>query len=159
MISTGIHGKDTSFSLDSPLEALASFYLAFNSRNLSLMESVWLDGQEPTMDNPMGGIRRGWAEIKAGYEKLFSGNARLEVEFHDYTIQEFGCVAIAIGRERGWCETPAGKLGLAIRTSRIFVRTREGWKQLHHHGSVEYPAMLEQYQKFILGKTLTAALS
>jgi len=159
MIPAAIHGKGAAFDLRSPFGALTSFYLAFNNRNLLGMESVWLGGQEPSMDNPIGGIRRGWAEIKAGYETLFSGNARVEAEFHDYTIQEFGSVALAIGRERGWCESPAGKMTLAIRTSRIFVRTNEGWKQLHHHGSVEYPAMLEQYQKLLFGRPLTPAVS
>lgn len=151
-----VNGEQAQMSLKTPLDALTSFYLAFNTRDLDLMEAVWIAGEQPSMDNPIGGIRRGWGEIKAGYQKLFSGTARVRVEFHEYTLQEFDSVTIAIGRERGWCETPSEKLALAIRTSRILVRTGEGWKQLHHHGSVEYPDMLEQYQTLILGNALRA---
>ncbi len=151
-----VNGDQAQLNLKTPIEALTSFYLAFNSRDLKAMEAVWLGGEHPSMDNPIGGIRRGWKEIKAGYGKLFAGPARVQVEFYDYTLQEFDGSAIAIGRERGWCEAPSAKMALAIRTSRMFVRTEEGWKQLHHHGSVEFPDMLEQYQKLILGHALTA---
>ena len=97
-----ITGERHSFSLRSPLEALASFYLAFNTRDLALMESVWLGGEEPSMDNPIGGIRRGWEEIRLGYQKLFSGPAQVHVEFYDYCVHEDGSAAVFVGRERGW---------------------------------------------------------
>jgi ketosteroid isomerase-like protein len=151
-----ITGEHHPFSLRSALDALASFYLAFNTRDLDLMEAVWLGGREPSMDNPIGGIRRGWEEIRLGYQKLFSGPAQVHVEFYDYSIHEYGTVAVVVGRERGWCQTPAGRMDLQIRTSRIFVRKEGEWKQLHHHGSIEFPAMLARYQELILGAQLAA---
>ena len=154
-------GENSPLDLGTPLAALTSFYSAFNNRDLAQMEAVWLPGDEPSMDNPIGGIRRGWSEIRAGYAKLFSGPAQVYVEFYDYSLQVEGACAIAVGRERGWCQTPAGRIQLAIRTSRVFVRTAQGsqaqcWRQIHHHGSVEFPALLAEYQKLILGAALEA---
>jgi SnoaL-like domain len=151
-----ITGEQNSFNLRSPQDALASFYLAFNTRDLVLMESVWLGGEEPSMDNPIGGIRRGWEEIRMGYQKLFSGPAKVHVEFYDYSVHEDGAAAVFVGRERGWCQTPGGRMDVQIRTSRIFVRKGSDWKQLHHHGSIEFPAMLARYQELILGAALVA---
>lgn len=129
-----------------PLDALIGFYAAFNQRNLTAMKEVWAAGAEPSMDNPLGGIRRGWEEIEQGYRRLFEGASQVYVEFHDYTIQTLGDVAIAVGRERGTCTTPDGTLTLAIRTSRVFQREGGRWRQWHHHGSVEDPALLARYQ-------------
>ena len=44
------------------------------------------------------------------------------------------------------------EIKLAIRTSRIYKRVDNGWKQVHHHGSIEDPQLLEQYQSAVLGK-------
>lgn len=150
-----ITGSEPHDGLDTPLDALRSFYCAFNHQNLPLMREVWLSGNEPSMDNPIGGIRRGWEEIEQGYHKLFHGSAKVEVEFHDYTLQVHGDFATAVGRERGTCTVGDQSLTLAIRTSRIFVRRAGQWKQLHHHGSVEDPALLSQYQALIFSAAKT----
>jgi hypothetical protein len=44
-----------------------------------------------------------------------------------------------------------------IRTSRWFVKMRGVWRQLHHHGSIEEPALLAEYQRAILGTPLGPA--
>jgi hypothetical protein len=46
-----------------PLGALAEFYRAINKRDLSLVSQNWLASSEASMDNPLGGIRRGWDDI------------------------------------------------------------------------------------------------
>ena len=52
------------------------------------------------MDNPLGGIKRGWDEIKAVYELIFSGPAQVSVEFYDYTLHQSQDMFYAVGRER-----------------------------------------------------------
>jgi phage gp16-like protein len=44
------------------------------------------------------------------------------------------------------------KIKLAIRTSRIFQKIGRSWKQVHHHGSIEDPKLLKQYQSAVMGK-------
>ena len=106
------------------------------------------------MDNPIGGIRRGWPAIREGYAKLFSGPAIVRVAFHDFVVQGNNDFYLFVGREKGYCETPSVRLELRIRTSRWFVKMRGVWRQLHHHGSIDEPALLADYQRAILGAPL-----
>ena len=109
------------------------------------------------MDNPIGGIRRGWPAIREGYAKLFSGPATVRVAFHDFSAQGNNDYHLFVGREKGLCETPAVRLELRIRTSRWFVKVRGAWRQLHHHGSIDEPAMLAEYQRAIFEAPVKAA--
>jgi len=69
----GIDGQPNRDRGDGPLRsyrpagaigALVEFCRAFNTRGLALMERSWDSPDEASMDNPVGGIRRGWAEIR-----------------------------------------------------------------------------------------------
>lgn len=136
---------------DGPLDALKEFYRAFNAADMTALEAVWVEGEAPSMANPIGGIRRGWGAIAEGYSRLFEGQAKVRVTFHDFTSQGGEDWHLFVGRERGRCETPEESLDVAFRTTRWFVRRNDTWRQLHHHGSVEDPKMLADYQRLIFG--------
>lgn len=138
----------------SALDALIAFYRAFNHADLDGLAANWADSDLPSMNNPIGGIRRGWPSIREGYARLFSGRATVRVELHDFTDQGGEDWHLFAGRERGTCATPAGRLELRIRTTRWFVRIGGIWRQLHHHGSIDEPALLADYQRAILGAAL-----
>jgi hypothetical protein len=106
------------------------------------------------MDNPMGGIRRGWQSISEGYLKLFGGPAIVQVTFHDFTSQGGDDWHLFVGREKGTCVTADVKMHVRFRTTRWFTRRGGTWRQLHHHGSIEEPGLLAAYQKTILGAAL-----
>jgi hypothetical protein len=38
---------------------------------------------------------------------------------------------------------------LAIRTTRVFRRVEGAWRQVHHHGSMDDPALLRAYQDLV----------
>ncbi len=61
---TPITGKEPSDGLPGALQALVQFYDAFNSRDLEKMSLNWAQSDEIAMDNPLGGIKRGWDEIR-----------------------------------------------------------------------------------------------
>jgi hypothetical protein len=67
--------------------ALIQFYRAFNHARLDDLARNWAEGDVPSMDNPIGGIRRGWPEIRSGYERLFGGHARVTVALFDLSSQ------------------------------------------------------------------------
>ncbi|EJJ29932.1 hypothetical protein PMI11_01803 [Rhizobium sp. CF142] len=69
------------------------------------------------MDNPIGGIRRGWNSIAEGYSKLFDGPADVRVTFHDFTSQGGADWHLFVGRERGRCTTPRKSMEVAFRTT------------------------------------------
>ena len=150
VITTPITGQETDATSEQHA-VLTQFYRAFNCRDLDLMRANWLDGDDITMDNPLGGIKRGWREIGPVYEKLFNGPARVYVEFYDYSLHETPGMFYAVGCERGRFERDGETIDLAIRTSRIFLRV-EAWRQVHHHGSIDDPELLARYQQAVLGR-------
>jgi ketosteroid isomerase-like protein len=151
-IQNPITGKEEQGNLSSPFQALVQFYHAFNSGNLKEMSDNWEQSEDIAMDNPLGGIKRGWAAISSVYEKIFNGQAEVYVEYYDYTLHENGDVFYAVGRERGFFQLGDTRVDLAIRTSRIFRRVGTSWKQAHHHGSIEDANLLATYQSAVMGK-------
>jgi len=144
-----VTGRETLRDLGEPMQALAQFYRAFNSRDLAMMAENWEASDDIAMDNPLGDIKRGWPDIRSVYRRIFEGQARVQVEFYDYTLQQWDDTFVAVGRERGFVETADTRLDLAIRTSRVFRRSKEGWRQVHHHGSIDDPRLLEAYQRAV----------
>ncbi len=151
-IQAPITGKEQQGYLSLPYQALVQFYCAFNQRDMAMMEANWAQSDEIAMDNPLGGIKRGWAEIKAVYESIFSGAAQVYVEYYDYTIHETSAMFYAVGMERGYFRLGENEVKLAIRTSRIFQKMNGRWRQVHHHGSIDDPKLLERYQEAVFGK-------
>jgi hypothetical protein len=114
-IAEPISGREELGDLTRPEQALAQFYRAFNGRDLAGLAASWEASGEAVMDNPVGGIARGWEAIRSVYERLFASDSRLHVEFHDYTIHGSASIFYAVGRERGRFERGPVVLELAIR--------------------------------------------
>lgn len=146
-----ITGEENKTNVNSTICALIDFYNAFNNRNIEKMADNWLQSDEIAMDNPLGGIKRGWQEIKSEYDRIFNGSAKVYVEFYDYTIHEGKDIFYAVGRERGKFIMSDTTINLAIRTSRIFKLMNGEWKQVHHHGSIDDLELLDIYQKAVKG--------
>jgi hypothetical protein len=100
-LPTSITGREMISDPREPLAALAEFYRAFNGGDLALMELNWDIVGDPVMDNPLGGIMRGWPAIREVYVRIFGGPARVSVALHEAMLQHHGEVFVAIGRERG----------------------------------------------------------
>lgn len=131
--------------------ALESFYFAFNQRSMEVLNDVWAPDPLITLNNPLGGVVRGIDEIRTLYQRIFTGPAQVWVEF--YAIAEYvgQDTAIFAGRERGEFTRDGRTVPLAIRTSRVFQYLDEphGWRQVHHHGSIDDPTALTQYQQAV----------
>lgn len=148
---TPITGAEDRNDSATPQGALIEFYAAFNGRDMEKMARNWANIDGIAMDNPLGGIKRGWDEIKQVYERIFDGPAKVYVEFYDYTIHEGEDMFYAVGRERGEFVKGIESVLLAIRTSRVFRKMDGRWRQVHHHGSIDDPKLLERYQKAVAG--------
>ena len=150
-IQEPVTGREELGDVSEPRQALAQFYKAINGRDVALMEKNWDSSPEAAMDNPLGGIKRGWPEIRKTYERLFSTRGTYRFEFWGYTLHQSGDVFWAVGRERGYLTRDGETLELAIRTTRLFRRTGGRWRQIHHHGSIEDPQMLGRYLAAVRG--------
>lgn len=138
------------------LAALETFYCAFNQRDAALLGRVWADAPLVQLNNPLGGVLRGGADIAALYGRIFHGPARVWVEFHDVVAYHAGAVVVFAGRERGEFAHGGEVIPLAIRTSRVFAclpgENGARWAQVHHHGSIDDPERLAGYQGAVAGR-------
>jgi ketosteroid isomerase-like protein len=142
-----VTGRESKQHLTPQMQALSNFYQALNERDMELMQRNWAHTAGTVMANPIGGINRGWNEIRAVYERVFSGSAQFWFEFHDYSYHEAGEIFYVAGRERGEYRTDSTVLQMAIRTSRIYRHIEGQWRQVHHHGSIDDPDLLAAYQQ------------
>ena len=117
---------------------------------MALMEQNWDNTDRAATDNPLGGIKRGWHEIKAVYEKLFHLDGTYRFEFYDYTLHKFRAIFYVVGRERGFLSNQATELDMTIRTTRVFCFEGERWKRVHPHGSIDDAQLLAAYQAAVL---------
>ena len=140
-------------TIEGATAALETFYHALNERSLELFRQIWLDHPLIQLNNPVGGIRRGIEPVSAVYARLFEGPVRVRVEFYDIVEYASSEVVVFAGRERGTYERDGEAHPLDIRTSRIFlyVPAQRGWRQIHHHGSIDQAEHLAQYQQAVLG--------
>ena len=141
-----ITGFEDMRDLTHPRHALTQFYRAFNTQDVVLMRQNWAPTDDISMNHPIGGTKRGWPEIRRVYEKLFDGSARITVEFFNYSVHVSGEIFYAVGRERGRYESPTAIFDLTFRTTRIYRLMEHRWRQVHHHGSCDDPAMLDRFQ-------------
>jgi ketosteroid isomerase-like protein len=148
-IQQPITGKEDISDLSRPEQALAQFYKAFNSRDLDMIDANFAASDEVAIDNPLGGIRRGADVPQKMYEVVFKSPADVHVEFWDYTIDRVGDVFWAVGRERGAYRDGDAVKDLNIRTTRVFRLIDGRWRQVHHHGSIEDPKLLADYQSAV----------
>ncbi len=140
-------------TIEGATAALKTFYHALNGRSLDLFRQTWLDDPLIQLNNPIGGIRRGIEPISAVYARLFEGPVRVQVELHDIVEYASSEMVVFAGRERGTYEHGGSSFPLDIRTTRIFLYAPAcgGWRQIHHHGSIDQPERLAQYQQAVLG--------
>lgn len=127
--------------------AIYRFYEAFNNKNLKAMANIWANTEDITAENPAGGIRRGWSELKRVYEKVLGSAAKVYAEFYDYTIHVAGEVFWSVGRERILLNNGSENSILTVRITRIFMVVDGSWRLVHLHGSFEDPEMLLKYQQ------------
>jgi len=141
-----IDGSEEVNAMTEQESVLSEFYFAFNHQNMALMKANWNMDNDPVMSNPLGGVKSGWPEIEKVYRKLFNGPADVFVEFYDYHIHDTENMFCAAGRERGYFKTSDVTIDLSIRTSRVYQLVDGVWRQVHHHGSIDQPELLDKYQ-------------
>lgn len=136
--------------VDGALAALETFYFAFNNRNLDVFAGLWTKDPLAQLNNPLGGILRGGEAITALYDQVFHGPARVTVTFGDVVEYADDTHALFAGRETGeYAVDGASAVPLSIRTSRYFRYEDGGWRQFHHHGSIDDAVALAAYQAAI----------
>jgi hypothetical protein len=130
-----------------------SFYYAFNQRDMGVFAQVWAKNELIQLNNPLGGILRGYEPISNLYRNIFTGQARVWVELDDIVEFQSDEMIVFAGRETGEFTKGAKTVSLSIRTSRVvqWLGVDIGWKQTHHHGSIDDAQLLADYQVAVRG--------
>lgn len=130
-----------------------SFYYAFNQRDMGVFSQVWANHELIQLNNPLGGILRGYERIANLYQAIFTGSASVWVALDDIVEYQSRDMVIFAGRETGEFTKGENTVPLSIRTSRIvqWLGSDIGWKQVHHHGSIDNPRLLAEYQQAVRG--------
>lgn len=109
----------------------AAFYAAFEHRDLDAMSDVWEHTDRVTVVHPGWPILSGWASVAASWFALFDGPQRLQFIVTDEQVTVVDDVA--------WVTCNEDLLGAegtqAVAATNVFVRTEDGWRLVHHHGS------------------------
>ena len=127
--------------------AVETFYFAFNTRSVDALGAVWAPDPTVSLANPLGDLRIGAEGIAGLYRRIFEGPARVWVEYHDIVEFASNDAVLFVGRERGELRTDRDQVPLAIRTTRFFrYLGGVGWRQVHHHGSIDDATVLGRYQ-------------
>jgi len=139
--------------VDGARALLESLYYAFNQRDMDVFTQVWANHDLIQLNNPLGGILRGYEPIANLYRGIFSGSASVWVELSDIVEYQSDDMVVFAGREHGEFTKDEITVSLSIRTSRIiqWFGSDVGWKQTHHHGSIDDPKLLAEYKQAVHG--------
>jgi len=145
-----INGKESNI-LPQEYQALHEYYAALNSANIKNMKNVWSNESTIAFTSPLGGIVRGYESVIQAHEDLFSAPIQIDVEYYDIEISMLNNGFCSVGREHGTMTINGKSIDVSFRTSRVFIKERGVFKQLHHHGSFEEMATQEVIMN-LLGK-------
>lgn len=129
--------------------ALETYYYALNRADLPVLASLWSDHEFVQADGPSGGTERSRDAVTARCRRILGGAMDVQVTFTDAATYDLGDAVVFAGRERGTYRRNDGRrVALDVRTSRLFGWDDAGrrWVQLHHHGSIDDPFALADYQ-------------
>lgn len=110
---------------------------------------MWSEEKLTQLNNPVGGIIRSGPAITDLYRKIFASGMDVQVTFTDAAAYPGRGTAIFAGREFGtYVNADGEQTSIQIRTTRVFGWNDEHarWLQLHHHGSIDDPTALADYQ-------------
>ena len=134
-------------SIEGARALVESFYHAFNQRDIGVLAQVWANHALIQLNNPLGGIVRGFKPIANLYQSLFTSSASVWVVLSDIVEFQADDMVVFAGCETGEFTRGETIVSLAIRTSRIvqWFGADIGWKQTHHHGSIDDPKLCLLY--------------
>lgn len=118
----------------SPQDAALSFYQAFEARDIDAMMASWAEDEDIVCVHPGGPRLVGYEAVRAGWEQLFAGDAKLSFRLDEIVVIETVGLALQSAIEHITLGEEAKPRGAAIATN-VFMRTPSGWRLVVHHAS------------------------
>ena len=118
----------------SPHDAALAFYQAFEARDIDAMMAAWAEDEDIVCIHPGGPRLVGYEAVRAGWEQLFAGDARLSFKLDEIVVIETVGLALQSAVEHVTVGNDPKPRGMAIATN-VFLRTPSGWRMVVHHAS------------------------
>ena len=129
-------------------DANASFYAAFEARDLDAMAEVWERSDRVSVTHPGWPTLHGWARVAGSWQAIFSATPFIQFVLTDEAILLGGEVAMVTLDENilQSAGSPMGGdrdelAGARVATTNVFVRRAERWRMVNHHGSPVHRAV------------------
>ena len=117
------------------LEVNERFYRALGSRDLGLMDTVFVHDERAGCTHPDWVMLRGWEAIRQSWENVFDPEDRLGIKLHNITVDIKGDAAyVTCIQELTYIGRDPVMMNVSISTN-IFERTASGWLMVIHHAS------------------------
>jgi ketosteroid isomerase-like protein len=120
--------------LTSPQDVAIAFYRAFEAKDLDTMMATWAEDEDIVCVHPGGPRLVGYEAVRAGWEQIFAGNAKLAFRLDQIVVIETVGLALQSALEQVTVGDEREPRGAAIATN-IFLRTPSGWRMVVHHAS------------------------
>jgi ketosteroid isomerase-like protein len=117
-----------------PADAALAFYQAFEARDVDAMMATWAEDEEIVCVHPGGARMIGYDAVRAGWEQIFAGDARLSFRLDDIVVIDTVGLALQSAVEHITLVSDGSSRGAAICTN-VFLRTPSGWRLVMHHAS------------------------
>lgn len=121
---------------DTPQQAEAAFYQAFEAGNLEAMMEVWADDEGIQCIHPMGARLTGRRAVEEGWRRVFAGSGAMRFRISDATYIPEQDLSVHIVHENIVVDGREGEGESVVIATNIYRRTEAGWRIVLHHASV-----------------------
>jgi len=120
---------------DAVVAANRAFYEAFESLDISRMESVWLQDQRIVCIHPGWRKLLGWGPVMTSWERIFESAFEMKFELGDLEVIISGDLAVVIVEENLTQRGYDGVIRSQVLSTNAFERVGGRWLMILHHGS------------------------
>jgi ketosteroid isomerase-like protein len=130
--------------VDAVRAANAAFYSAFEAGDLDAMAEVWEHSDRIAVTHPGWPTLRGWPSVAGSWDAIFRNTPYIQFVLTGDEVAVVGDVAWvtldenilqATGSPDGGAAESQELSGARIAAVNVFVRTRDAWRMVLHHGS------------------------
>jgi ketosteroid isomerase-like protein len=117
----------------SPQDVAAAFYQAFETKDIDAMMQAWADDEEIVCVHPGGTRHVGYDAVRAAFEQIFAGDAKLRFRLDQVVMLE--TVGLALQSVVEQVYTGETNVHGSVVATNVFMRTPSGWRLVCHHAS------------------------
>jgi hypothetical protein len=116
------------------IEANESFYRAFESLDIKVMEKVWLRELYIQCIHPGWNMLRGWEPVMESWRRIFENTPDIRFVLSDVGVRIQGSIAVVTLYENISSAADAQVITV-VATTNIYEKRLNDWRMIHHHGS------------------------